>query len=620
MRGVYRGSFTLLKTNFSALVWFEILYKLLATVTLYPLLLYLLDFSVKRAGISYLTNNNLTKFLTNPVSVIITLLIIVIIVAYSLLELVVLTICFELSRNGEKTDVVELFFAGLRKTGRILRPDSFVFFLFILSASAVFNLPFASSLLSMTGVGDYLGNFFHTYHILYIVTAAVMAAVIYLISSSLFSLHYMVLEGSTFSASRKASRNLMKGWYRREALRFALWYALLLLCLLLLYTALIISAAYLVRRFFPAETAPAVFLSVSRVTASFISVVIYIFFVPLLLSMISSLFYSQKEQANEQTASNYHTNSLKKFKKTKDVFLVAILAVSIVLNFNVVYTSLRNGEFSNIEAVRTASVTAHRGSSAETPENTLSAVRNAADEMADFAEIDVRATKDGVVVLLHDESLRRTTGDRRKIWEVTYEETQALDAGGWLSDQYTNERIPTLEEIIQYANGKIKLNIEIKTSDESPGLVESVVNIIRDNGFEDQCVISTFNYSVLSEIKSLDPDIRTGIIITAAIGNYTHLKNVDFFSMSAISISRAKVEKLHLQGYEVYAWGVYDAGTVSRMLEAGVDNIITDDTLMAKQVVYTTSANPIVLKVSEFVFGATDLKAKSIRTIFFPYW
>jgi len=617
---LYLNNMKMLKTNFRALLWFEVIYKLFAVVSLYPFILFLLDFTIDKADINYLTNENLQKFLVNPLSIAIIILIMIMIVVYSLFELVVLTICYEMSHNNEKTDAVTLFFTGLMRLWKILRPESIFLFLLVLAASAFFNLPFASSLVSMTDLSDYMSILWGSNHGFYIAAAVFEVLILYLISFLLFSIHYLIIEDKKFTDALKSSRNLVKGETIRNALHFTVWFLMLFVILAAVYGVLILADAFIVKFIWPVDTQIASFLSGARIINQVMSILIYATFTPLAFLMVSSIFYAQKERRNEPHISVIHPLSHKKIKKLLTLLLISVLGASIFLNFNIINMSLQNNVLRNIEIVRTPLITAHRGSSHEAPENTLSAIKTAADELADYAEIDVRATKDGVVVLLHDESLKRTTGVDKKIWDVTYEETQSMDVGSWLSDQYFEERIPTLDEVIKYANGKIMLNIEIKSSDQNPNLVESVVKIIQDNHFEKQCVISTFNYGYMSRVKNLDPDIKTGIIITVAYANYTHLSNLDFYSMNARFLTRDKIEKLHFLGYEVYAWNVTNASTAKRLMNIGVDNIITSDTLMAKEIVYKDSANLFVLKVAEYVFGNSDLKQNSITNIFLPYW
>jgi len=617
---LYRNNIKMLKTNFRALLWFEVLYKIFAVVSIYPFILFLLDYAIDKADINYLTNVNLQEFLVKPLSITMIILITIMIVIYSLFELVVLTICYEMSHNGEKTDSITLFWEGLKRLWKILRPESIFLFLLVLAASAFFNLPFASFLVSMTDLSDYMSIFWGSNHGFYIAAAVLEAVILYLISFLLFSIHYLIIENRKFADALRASRNLVKGETIRNALRFAVWFLILFVILAAVYGVLILAAAAAIKLIWPEDARIAAFLSGARIISQVMSILIYAIFTPLAFLMVSSIFYAQKEHRNEPLNSVIHLRSHKKINKLIAFLLVSVLVTSVFLNFNIINMSLQNNVLRNIEIIRTPAITAHRGSSLEAPENTLSAIKMAASELADYAEIDVRSTKDGVVVLLHDESLKRTTGVEKKIWDVTYEESQSLDAGSWLSDQYINERVPTLDEVIKFANGKIMLNIEIKSSDYSPKLVESVVKIIEDNQFEDQCVISTFDYSELLRIKALNPDIKTGIIITVAYAKYTHLSNVDFYSMNARFLTRDKIERLHFLGYQVYAWNVTNASTVKRLMNIGVDNIITTDTLMAKEIVYKDSSNLFVLKVAEYVFGDNDLAQDSITNIFLPYW
>lgn len=610
----------MLKQNFRALLRFEVLYKIFAFVSLYPFILFLLDYAIDEADINYLTNVNLLEFLRKPLSIAIIILITVMIVIYSLFELVVLTICYDLSHNGEKTDSITLFFTGLKQLWKFLRPESIFLFLLVLAASAFFNLPFASSLVSMTDLSDYMSIFWGSNHGFYIAAAVIEAVILFLISFLLFSIHYLIIENKKFGDALRASRNLVKGETIRNALRFAVWFFMLFVILAAIYGLLILAAAVTIKSIWPEDSQIAAFLSSARIINQVMSIFIYVIFTPLAFLMVSSIFYSQKEHRNEHQVSVIHPRTNKKINKFLAILLVSFLGTSIFLNFNVINMSLQNNVLRNIEIIRTPAITAHRGSALEAPENTLSAVEIAASELADYAEIDVRSTKDGVVVLLHDENLQRTTGVDRKIWDVTYEETQSYDVGSWHSDQYIEERIPTLDEIIKFANGKIMLNIEIKSSDHSPKLVESVVKIIEDNQFEGQCVISTFDYSELYRIKTLNPGIKTGIIITVAYAKYSHLSNVDFYSMNARFLTRDKIERLHFLGYQVYAWNVTNPSTVKRLMNMGVDNIITNDTLMAKEIVYKDSANLFVLKIAEYVFGDTELTQDNITNIFLPYW
>jgi glycerophosphoryl diester phosphodiesterase len=220
-------------------------------------------------------------------------------------------------------------------------------------------------------------------------------------------------------------------------------------------------------------------------------------------------------------------------------------------------------------------VTAHRGSSKDAPENTLSAIRRAIDDGADFAEIDVQETADGVIVLLHDTDLKRIAGVNRKIWQSTYPEIKSLDAGSWFSPEFKGEHIPTLAEAIALSRDKIKLNIELKFNGHEKHLVESVVKIIRDHNFGSQCVITSLDYAGLRKAKQLNPDLKTGFIIAKSIGNMFRV-DTDFLSLDSGIVNADVIAAARKRKKQVHVWTVNKPGSMSYFINLGVDNIITD--------------------------------------------
>ena len=224
----------------------------------------------------------------------------------------------------------------------------------------------------------------------------------------------------------------------------------------------------------------------------------------------------------------------------------------------------------------TVEITAHRGSSRRAPENTLSALRQAIMENADYAEIDVQTTKDGHVVLLHDGDLMRVARDPRKLESLTLAELRQLDIGSWFAPAFEGERIATLAEAIDLARGRIKLNIELKYNRPDPELGQRVVQIIQDKNFATDCVITSLEAKELFKLKNDAPDLPTGMIVTAAIGDAVSLP-VDFFSVDAARVSRNAISLAHRRGMAVHVWTVNDEASALQMIEMGADNLITDE-------------------------------------------
>jgi glycerophosphoryl diester phosphodiesterase len=224
---------------------------------------------------------------------------------------------------------------------------------------------------------------------------------------------------------------------------------------------------------------------------------------------------------------------------------------------------------------RTVEITGHRGSKVKAPENTLSALRQAIAEGADYAEIDVQTTADGVVVLFHDDDFMRVASLNRRLRDINYQELKDIDAGSWFAPQFSSERIPTLQEIIDLARGRIKLNIELKYTWPDPTLTEKVAHIIRQNEFSSDCVVSSLNFSAVTEIKRIFPELTAGFIVFKVAGNLPRME-ADFMSINAARATPRLVRRLHRHGRGVHVWTVNDFNNVISMIEVGVDNIITD--------------------------------------------
>jgi len=250
------------------------------------------------------------------------------------------------------------------------------------------------------------------------------------------------------------------------------------------------------------------------------------------------------------------------------VWGIAALALTITLISS--YFIINDIDFDHRVAV-----TAHRGSSRHAPENTLSAVRRAIEDGADFAEIDVQETADGVVVLLHDTDLMRIAGVDKKIWQVTYPEIKSLDAGSWFSKDFKGEHIPTLAETLELARDKIKLNIELKFNGHQKQLVESAVKIIEDHKFGSRCVISSLNFAGLKKVRELNPDLQTGYIVARSIGNKFGA-DIGFLSLASNMVNADVVAAAGKSKKEVHVWTINSPANMSYFIDLGVDNIITD--------------------------------------------
>ncbi len=252
---------------------------------------------------------------------------------------------------------------------------------------------------------------------------------------------------------------------------------------------------------------------------------------------------------------------------------------------------------------------AHRGARSLAPENTLAAARKGLECGADLWECDVNLSSDGVPVIVHDDTLKRTSNvtsvfPSRKPWKVntfTLEELRRLDFGSWFNNsdpfkqikegfvtveeqrKYAGEPIPTLEEALVFTKEKNwQINVEIKNlrgTPEDASVVEKVVDQIRKLNMEDHVWISSFNHQYITRVKQLMPDIRTGALMEwLDLNPLARLKQTGAQSYNpGIRLASARtIRSIREQGYDVFVWTVNKEASMRKLIKAGVSGIITD--------------------------------------------
>lgn len=238
-------------------------------------------------------------------------------------------------------------------------------------------------------------------------------------------------------------------------------------------------------------------------------------------------------------------------------------------------------------------ITAHRGGAFKAPENTMAAIRQGIDDGADWIEIDVQESLDGVVVVIHDSDLMKVAGKPIKVWEATAEDLRAIDIGSFFDKRFSDQRMPTLEEVLQACRGKAGVNIELKYYGHDQDLERKVVEIVERNEMTSEIVVMSLELAGIAKIKKLRPDWTVGLLTAVVAGDLTRAK-ADFLAVKDSIATAAFVNSAHRQGKTVSAWTLNDAESMSMMISRGVDNLITDRPALAHQVIAKrTAMSPI---------------------------
>lgn len=235
-------------------------------------------------------------------------------------------------------------------------------------------------------------------------------------------------------------------------------------------------------------------------------------------------------------------------------------------------------------------IIAHRGFSSLAPENTLVAYRKAIEVGAEMAECDTYLTKDGVPILLHDRTLKRTTGTDAPPRALTLEEIQKLDAGKWKDPEYAGERVPTLKELMTLVKGKLRLVIEIKEHE----IEEPVLKVIHESGVPlEELMIFSFYYDVVEKMAKLEPLLPTtwlvGDLPYDRAGRHEVIRQALAARCSAVGLPYERAEptflrSAHKAGLQVFVWTVDEPADMKYLLRIGADAIITNKPDVLKKV------------------------------------
>lgn len=226
-------------------------------------------------------------------------------------------------------------------------------------------------------------------------------------------------------------------------------------------------------------------------------------------------------------------------------------------------------------------VYAHRGASAEAPENTLAAFRLALDQGADGIELDAQRCGSGEVVVVHDESLLRTTGHDALVTRTPWSQLRALDAGAWKAQRFRGEGVPLLAEVLEAFPRLVNVELKCETADDG-GLTAEVVRIVREAGAGDRVLLSSFNPLCLWRARLRAPRIARALLFERD-QRWVLRSGLSAPAVGALALhpehvlaTPERVARWRKRGYSVACWTVDDPDAAARLHASGVGALITN--------------------------------------------
>lgn len=616
-RGAFiRETLALLRFNFWTLAVFELVYKLGGTFVVLPLLNFGLRRLLAFEGFPVISGDSVAAALKNPLVLLSVFILLLLLAFYCLFEIAVLVLCFHESRNRRKVQMIPLVAAGFRQAVRIFNPRNYLVILFFVLIMPVLHIGISSDLITELSVPGFILEYIKGSPALYAAYIGLGVILLLVMALTLFAFNVFAVEGKNFIPACRKSSRLLKGCFFRTAGSFLLWTLLLLLvfaCIVLFLGALSLFSGTVIGTVtgrLAGGGGPSlglmILIGVLAVSVSSFNIIQTCLGTMMNYAFISRFYETYQEEKGEENALVCSVpETAFPFLKKRQLMVLALVMVLAAVSVKTgrIVTAFDADDFDTL--LHGAQVSGHRGNSSDTPENSRAALEKAIELGADYVEIDVAETRDGVLVVSHDNNLKRTTGRNVYIWQSTYEEIKNLDIGSFFSPEYKDERLMTLDEAIEVCEGRIRMNIELKPTPYDQGFAQKAVDSISQHQFESQCYLASLNYGILEEIKGITTEIKTLYITPIAYGDIENL-NVDALSIEETFINKALVERVHQKNKDVHAWTVNDADSMQRMIDCGVDNIITDDVRTAMRVTdenHPTREEMLNNTVQQVIFG-----------------
>ena len=592
----------MIRLNLTTFISFELLFKMLSVAVFPPLFRFLFTQSLRLSGLRYLTAENYHRFLKTPLIYPVLLLLGIFYVFLEFFEFAGIIYLIDLSRKGRKTTFLQTFHYAFLRLKNLRRRDGFGMFLTVVILTPVYHIPTAVNMLWSYSIFQRVWKVISSMWYFSFVIAGGLFLLLFLFLRWRYACHYFVLEDCSAREARRRSARLGKAESVLNMMPvIGVSIFLSLVYLVLIVSVLLLSA--LCHRVFHLSGA-----GVSSFQVAFLAVAVSLFDglnVPVLFGMISILFYRCKKKIKEPVERVGHLNEvlhpLKNSRRAEYLILIICIISSTVL----IVRDSQNRYALRIQGLGQVQVTAHRGASMFYPENTMSAFIGAVEQGCDWIELDVQESRDGQIFVMHDTNFRRTAGIEANSWETDWADIEKMDAGSFFGKDYAGERIPLLSEVLEYAKETgVKLNIELKPTGYEKDLVGSVVRLVEEAGLTQNCVITSQAYKVVEEVKQLNEELETVYVMGLAFGAINRLTAADAFSIRATSISRSLVRNLHNRGIEVYAWTVDSRTNINRMIDIGVDNIITNNVPRAVECINTSRTGNTIAELLRMVSEA----------------
>lgn len=533
----------------------------------------------------YISDQNIISLFTHPLVLLAGLFAVA---GYSFLclwDTAGITMIIEYSYRNEPVRFFRVIPESFKQIKHCLLPKNWVIFVYLLIIQPLIDDKFAGQMFSSFTVPEYIMDYILARIVLCIGILLFLLIVFIFFVRYLFLPMIMILEKKDFREASKKSVSFLKGRFTstyRKIISSSLIGSLLISIVpyMILFGLFIALTVAFSKYEYASAVGIYIFFDIGIMMLATLRTCFVKLFVSAMLLVTYHLFESQLGNATEIVIPEKCVKKSGKIYSFKRFIygLYAVIFVALTLLFAGMVTTAETDPMIISDIINSTKIAAHKGYSSKAPENTMPAFELAAENnVVDYIELDIRETKDGVPVVIHDASIKAATGENILVYDLTYDELQKYSAKyGFVGSEFDNNRIPSLDEVLAEYSGKKNFIIEIKADKRTPQLPEKIVRLMEKYDITKTSMIHSGSYESLKAVKEINPNIKCGFIVAVSMGGYEDLPYADFFSVEHTYLSSNVINKIHQRDKEVFVWTVNDESSFKSVRNMGVDAVITD--------------------------------------------
>ncbi len=400
-------------------------------------------------------------------------------------------------------------------------------------------------------------------------------------TAHIFLFHYVLLMGQSVEQGLKSARSLMKKHWKSFLVEFFLKIFAVLMLLIVALIAVVIVFGLLQSEVPESLIDSRAWTILGMMYVSEIIAFSALMFVPMIANQLTKLFYRYNEMDGtpvclklEVKADVLGEEAFGKVRlRTKIAFALLFLLLTA---FNIGVAALGANFFDELfRTHKPIEIVAHRGGGDLAAENSIASIKAAKDAGAKWSEIDVQRTMDGLYIINHDSTFARVTGDNRAPSEMTLGEVRQLRIEDLFDTSRPSQKVPTLEEVLDYAKGNMGLYIELKGRTADIQMADDVIAMVKEREMLSEVAILSLDYSLIQYIEQNYPEVETGFLYFFAIGDIANLVG-DILIMEEREATPNKIQKIHQAGKKAVVWTVNTEESIDTFVKSDVDGIITD--------------------------------------------